>query len=654
MKKSLIIGLLFLLVLLSLNVDAAGVVKLVSVTPVSIDPSSSGVSTLTINNTGDATINAVLITSSDLLFGTSKINAPSIPTVTILVNGTPQTKQFTINVGAVPTGNYVGTITATDATNSANKDTISYIVFVNPKAILSVSGLTDNKLMIASQIDKSINKIFTIKNDGSLNLNPTVSINGTFKDNDNDQITFSSSSLGQIVPGASSDVTLTTTIPKNMDLGTYTGTVTVTDSANAVTKTFPIEVNVEPKICKNGRVSNENPVYSSSDGNLRVDVNDPDDGDEFSPGEELKLSVDVENHKDDELDVIVEATLYNLDKNREIVSVESDSITIDENDDQNFDLDLDIPIDDSDLKEGDDYALFVKAYEDGNEDENCNYYQTDLDFQRQTHSVIIEKVTINPTIASCSDVVSFAVDVKNVGERDEDSVQLRLKETTLGLDLTSEVFSLRKFDKSGDSALKTFTYKIPENMKEGDYFVETKLFFMTKSVSSLDKLTLTKCQVTSPEGQVVLTLPQTSFTSTQGKVFTVPLNLKNPGTQTATYTISVNDDNDWADVSTEQRISVASGEQTTVYAYITPKPSLSSGTYTATITVKQNDNIIKIDKITATISGQTPTGGVVYQPSVTLESIWRNLAQSTIFWIVAIVIVFVLIIYALTVLLRPR
>jgi uncharacterized membrane protein len=656
MKKLLLISLVFLLALFSVN--AAGVIDITTITPqpATVDPGASAALTLNVANTGDATINSVLITSTDLTLGTNKINAPSISSISTLTNTTPQSVAVTVSVGGVPAGIYTGTITATDASNSLVKDTITYTVTVNSKAVLTVSGLTNDKLIFNSQKDTSKNKIITVKNDGSKTLNPTASIEGNFTDNDNDQITFSLTAFptGGILPGSQADVTVTASLPNDIDLKQYTGTLTVKDTGNLITKTIPLEVNVEPEICEDGRVSNSNSIDNQDQGNIKVDVKDPDDGDDFSPGSEIKISVNVENDMDDDIDVIVEAILYNIDQDSEIERVESDSISIDEDEDEDLDLILKVPTSDSDLDESDNYILFVKAYEDGNEDENCNYEEIELDFERNTNDVAINKLTISPSVVSCSETVNFAVEVQNVGTKEQDSVQVKLKETSLGLDLNSEVFGLKKYDKSGDTALKTFQFKIPENTKEGDYYVDVITYFASKSTSlSLNKLTVSGCKAVLPE--VSVTLPQTSFTATQGKVFTVPVLLKNPGTQAVTYSVNAEADNNWADVSAEQKVSIAAGEQTTVYIYLTPKTSLAAGSYTATVNVKQDNALIKTEKVTANVAGsQAITGGTVYQPSVTFGSVWNKLAQSTAFWIAAIVVVFALIIYVLSALLRPK
>jgi hypothetical protein len=656
MKKVLLISLVLLLSLFSLNafnVNSALVINSVTLNQASYDPGATVTGTISLNNTA-ATSVTVLLTSSTLTKGSDTITAPTITSIVLSANQNNAVQTFTLTVPAKPAGAYTAAITATDASNSANAATSpAYTLVVNPKAVLNL--VPSDILVISTQPDQSRNKIFTIKNDGSVILTPTLTLPSNLTDNDNDKITLSATSLGTIAPGASSDVTLTASVSNDMDVDQYTGTIIVTDAVNSVTKTLPLKINVDPEICKDGRVSNKNPIESADQGYIKIDLKDPDNGDNFGPGSDIQISLNVENDKEDDIDVIVEAILYNMDQESEIEMVESDSISIDEDEDEDVDLTLKVPTSDSDLDEGDNFVLFVKAYEDGNEDENCNYDTVDLDFERNTNDVIINGVTISPQVASCSETVNFAVDVQNVGTREQDNVQVKLKETTLGLDLSSEIFSLKKFDKSGDSAIKTFTFKIPDNAKEGDYYVDAKVFFTSKSNSfSLNKLTVANCKavVTSKD---VLTLPQTSFTATQGKVFTVPLTLKNPGTQTATYTVDVLAENNWADVSAEQKVGVAGGEQITLYAYLTPKPSLAQGTYSATISVKQDDTLVKTASVTATVgSTSATTGGVVYQPSVTAESVWRNLAQSTAFWIAAIVIVFVLVIYVLSALLRPK
>ena len=517
-------------------------------------------------------------------------------------------------------------------------------------------------LSVSGQEDLTFVRNISFTNTGTsaadnLNIGSTFTyVQANFQDKQGDLITFTRSPNPLAVTfGTTGALALTVNIAENVKVGTYTGNLdfSVSDGTNASLFTLPVTLRVDPEMCKDGRVSDGTQDNDISAGDLQIDISEPDDGDNFGPGDEIKLDVNVENNADTDLDVVVEARLYNIDQDSEIATVESDSVDIDEDKDEDIELTLKVPTSDSDLDEDDDFVLFIKVYEDGDEDQYCNYDALDMDFERDSNDVAVNSVTVNPSVAMCSDTVNVAVEVQNVGTNDQDSVQVTVKETSLGMELRSEVFSLDEFDKSDDTALKAFTFEIPSNAKGGDYFLDTRVFFRSSSSDSiLTKLTLTSCQgpLTSED---VLSLTQSTFTATQGSVFTVPLTLKNPGSQTVTFSVDVVADNGWADSSTE-RISVAGGEETTVYAYLTPKPSLSSGVYTATVNVKQDSTVVATEKVTVNVGSQGPTGGTTYQPSVTASGVWRNLSQSTAFWIAAVVIIFTLVVYVLSALLRPK
>ena len=517
-------------------------------------------------------------------------------------------------------------------------------------------------LSVSGQEDLTFVRNISFTNTGTsaadnLNIGSTFTyVQANFQDKQGDLITFTRSPNPLAVTfGTTGALALTVNIAENVKVGTYTGNLdfSVSDGTNASLFTLPVTLRVDPEMCKDGRVSDGTQDNDISAGDLQIDISEPDDGDNFGPGDEIKLDVNVENNADTDLDVVVEARLYNIDQDSEIATVESDSVDIDEDKDEDIELTLKVPTSDSDLDEDDDFVLFIKVYEDGDEDQYCNYDALDMDFERDSNDVAVNSVTVNPSVAMCSDTVNVAVEVQNVGTNDQDSVQVTVKETSLGMELRSEVFSLDEFDKSDDTALKAFTFEIPSNAKGGDYFLDTRVFFRSSSSDSiLTKLTLTSCQgpLTSED---VLSLTQSTFTATQGSVFTIPLTLKNPGSQTVTFSVDVVADNGWADSSTE-RISVAGGEETTVYAYLTPKPSLSSGVYTATVNVKQDSTVVATEKVTVNVGSQGPTGGTTYQPSITASGVWRNLSQSTAFWIAAVVIIFTLVVYVLSALLRPK
>jgi len=668
MKKILLISLVLLLSFVSLNAfntEAAINIDTITLAPSSVDPNPTTSPTLKVKVTNDDPVNDVVVSFTITITpATTAITIPSIAQITVpkavgVLNGEKETTPVTLTINSLNEGNYNIGIMAKQITPAGNSVTDSKTLTINPKAKYSLSGLaSDNKLKITSQPSKSRTKTFKISNTGSIPLTFTPTI-PTFED-DGTSFVPSLTGLSTINPGITDeDIIFGISVPSGMDIGTYSEDLILTYAdENSLQQTIkiPLEVNVDPKICKVGRVKEGILINDESEGNLRIDINDPDDSDNFKPGDKISIDVNIDNDANDDKDVIVEARLYNIDRNSEIASVESDSENIDEGDDKDFNLELKVPVDDSDLKDSDTYILFVKAYEDGDEDQNCNYDGIDMDFERQSNDVTINQVTITPSVATCSDTINFAVDVQNIGKKDQDNVKVTLDESVLGLDLSSEIFSLKKFDKSGDNALKSFLFKIPDNAKEGDYYPEAKVYFSSDSNSKKEnKLTIKKCQAAQTTETVKLTLAQSSFTVSQGNVFTVPLTIKNLGTNAQLYKVDVELKDSWADVSSEQSVNVAGSGETTLYVYLTPKPSLTSGTYNAGIVVKAQDGkVLKTESITATIPSTTPTGNTIFQPNVTLDSIWRNLSNSTAFWIVAIIIVFGLVIFALSALVRPR
>jgi len=526
-------------------------------------------------------------------------------------------------------------------------------------------GFTVNPgaLSLSGQEDTSLRFKFTITNTGDENLTfNRLKLNGTFQDAQGDRIIFTLPDLEGLKLSAgeiSTTQIIAITIEDNVKRATYTGTLEFsantsgTDPPTLIKYSMPVTIRVDPDVCSDGRVSDGNPISSNSEGFLRIsDIDDPDDGDEFSPGETIRVRGTVENNGNDDMDVIVEAILYNKDQDTIIARAESESFEVEEDDDADFNFDLKVPLVDDDLDEGDDFILFIKVAEDGDEDQNCNYDNLDLELQRKDNQVAITRATVTPSQVMCSANVNFVVDVLNVGKKDDDTVVVRLRESELLLNYESDRFSLKKFDRAGDAATVTYSFMIPSNAEEKTYNVEAVVSYNSgrKTDSKFISLTVKGCGVATGTAQI--SLLQGTITATPGKLFGLPFQIKNPTSRTQTYTIEVNPVGDWAKKPDSQVVTLQAGQETTLYSYLTPKADLASGSYTINIEVKQAGT--KVAEQTVTVQVGTSTGERGFQPSITVASVWRNLSNSVAFWIVAVIIVFALVIYVLSVLLKPK
>ena len=389
-----------------------------------------------------------------------------------------------------------------------------------------------------------------------------------------------------------------------------------------------------------------------------------DDGDEvkdIKPGDTIEVELELENDFSDRNEI-----------NVKIEDVTA-TVIIDQGD---LDIDEDIDIDDIRAEDKETVTLNFEVDDDADEDDyrmeitaegtdehgamHGEKWLVDLEVQRDAHDVQIKRIQVidtTPPTLTCGEEVRFVVLVENEGTDNERNVFVQVEQVELGINVRSDPFELEDFDSRDNDATVTLTARIPEDAVKGNYIGQVKSIFNggKDENSEFVQINLGECGEAAPvTGQVSLQLAQTTFTASQGSVFAVPVTLQNTGTQTTTYSVEFRPDTNWADTPAAQQVSVNAGESLTVYGYLTPRADLQSGAYTATLSVKQNGNTLATSRVTANVGQVGPTGGAVFQPSVTLESVWRNLAGSTAFWIAAIVVVVALIIYILTVLVRPK
>ncbi len=225
-------------------------------------------------------------------------------------------------------------------------------------------------------------------------------------------------------------------------------------------------------------------------GNLKIDIKEPDKGDDFKIGDTIPIEVKVKNGNNEDVDVEVESTLFNVDENDEIVSVRSDEVEIGEGDSETFELELKVP-NDKEVDDSDEFVLFVKAYGD-DEEEQCNENSIKVDIEREEHSVVITKMILMPSSVECNDFVNVEVEIENQGKKQEDAyVELQVLE--LGVLQKSDVYELEKYNKKNNDAVIRLSFNIKNNVKEGDYDVKATVYFNDESNSDTESLHVGKC-----------------------------------------------------------------------------------------------------------------------------------------------------------------
>src|SRR3989338_1455702 len=581
------------------------------------------------------------------------LNAPSISDFTsTIASGSTASSSFNVVIpsgsSSVLAGTYNGNVslTGSNGTSSTNSQ-FSYSIVVNSAGDLGVDTYsTSSPLVLTAQEGESNSNTVVIRNTGSTQLNSiSITHNVDTGDDDGDNLTLSIvPQTFSLSPGSSSTVTFTAAMGDNLDIGTYGGNVFINDTSG-IGEIFSLDAKVTPEVCESGPI-----------GNLEVDVENPDDNDNFDFGETINVDVSVLNGDDKDIDVLIEAFLYNINEDEELVREELDAGEIKDGDEGDFTLDLEIPAD-NDFSEDDEFVLYVKAYEDGDEDDNCDQEDIDIDLDRKAHNVIVTDVALNPSSVSCGETISIDVDVENVGTKDEDDVAVKVFHSALGLDETSGKYDLQNFDDADNDATAKFTYTIPTTVNPGTFSIESLVTFNNGKDSNSGFGTLT---VTSCNGEV-LTATAVS-TATSGVSADLNLASSTQGTISGseggrtTFTV------DGVNVHTITFDIVATSSATLTVASNPVSFTLTVG---ASRSVDLNndgrdDVRVTLDKIVngiATVNVEKISGGgflsttAGFIPVDLLSQLWSTLSKpSTIFWIIADILLIIVAIFFIKVL----
>jgi len=202
---------------------------------------------------------------------------------------------------------------------------------------------------------------------------------------------------------------------------------------------------------------------------LKINIKEPDKGDDFEIGEKINIEVEIENDYNEDLDVDVEVYLYDMDEEK-VIEDEDDSADVDEGKDEDFEFEITVPDD----IEDNDYAIFVLA-KGKNGERLCNEKYVEINLERKNHEVVIDKLEINPKIVAPGDQMDIEVRVKNTGKGDE-KAYIQIDILRLNISEKSEEFDIERYD-DDDEQTEFFSISIPKEAEEGDYELKASVIF---------------------------------------------------------------------------------------------------------------------------------------------------------------------------------
>ena len=500
---------------------------------------------------------------------------------------------------------------------------LAVLVVISVFIVSALSFTVSNPAVLTKENNQTS---FKITNAEGVTLNiPSVPATVAITDENNKEVVLSLTPHGPVAVLAIGEETINVginSIDSQFNLGRYSKTITLT----AVNTSNPTDTLDKPVILSFANTYCDDGVL----GNLEIsNVRDKSTGTEadweWKPLDEITLEVKVKNNNpDDDVDVVVKLGIYDPEDG-DFIELEDDDepeedLNIDEDDSETASFTFLIP---SDVEDGN-YELYVKAYEDGDEDMQCtdniiqtSYSQT-VKIDKQSNDVIVESVDY-PSIVPCGKDVEIRVKVFNIGKEDEDKVKVRVFNQDLGINQESIGFSLDE----GDSYTLSFFVPISEDAEEGSYILDVTAFFDYKKSSDIYKeesdeyryaLTVQGQCKTSEDRNVLITAELNADTpkAIAGKQVIIDSTLKNTGNIRTTYTVSIAGNSAWSSlVEIDPRtITLDPNEQENVNIYLNvDKDALGDETFKIIATYEGE---VKEQQVEITIE-EGISGGVVLE-----------------------------------------
>ena len=554
MKKSLIFAVFFIAILVT-TLTLAFVIQSLT-TPLNIAHGTIGSGSFEINNTSGGTVTNIDCIVDEVAYK-SWVTFSNCPSA--LNDGDVFTVNFNVAVPQYtsPSSPYYD-ITLRISGTGALDHTQNLQVIVPSSPGLSITADVDMEGYDGDDDTEN----FTVANTGNTVLS---SIDFTYEqddltDGDNDTITLSfDPSSVSLNPGEEDEVEVTATIDPEMDYGTYSTDVVAT--SGTTTATMHLTIRVKKEYCDAGQQGSRLVI---------THIEEPDTGDDFTLPATIPVEVDVRNDYDEDLDVVLEAQLFDLVDEVYVVKGE-DEISIDEDETGTLKVDLEIPMD---VHEGHAHIVIIKIYEDGNEDDQCADDFVSVDINKDKNKVILDKATVIPEIVECDSEFSVQLKFGNAGRNDEDKVKVRIYNTNLEIDETRTI----SIDEDEYDTVNFNLLHVPEDAEESEYTLNIEWFYDYDDdddeydESGNSEVTFTvagNCIV--PVYDVIISTQQLS-SAKPDEEFTVKVTLTNTGTEKTTYTISAIGYSGWATIESldPETLTLEANEAGYTYIKLTP------------------------------------------------------------------------------------
>ncbi|QQG39029.1 MAG: putative S-layer protein [Candidatus Woesearchaeota archaeon] len=326
-----------------------------------------------------------------------------------------------------------------------------------------------------------------------------------------------------------------------------------------------------------------------------LDIIDSDFDDEVAPGETLNVEVEVENDGDD-LNVVVELVIFNNDEDDEEASKESEEFDLDEDESEVIEISIKVP---DNLDENDDFDLVIRAFEDGDEDEQCTSQREDLDVEREEEDVRIERLDLSSTNVRPGGSLSVNIEIENFGSDDQEDMELTISNSELRINERATFDVDESTDPDNDFS-RQFVFVIPNDARSGSYTLEARLEYDDGGVADSETRTLSVTNGVSNVASDAL-VSVSVVESNVEEVFSLPVLVTNNEKEAKSFVVSLS--SSALEGSASKMINLAAGKSGTVYLEGSVKEGVI-GLQNGVLTVESDGNVVKRQTVSFNVLGK--------------------------------------------------
>lgn len=238
-----------------------------------------------------------------------------------------------------------------------------------------------------------------------------------------------------------------------------------------------------------------------------------------------------------------------------------------------------------------------------------------LEIDTARHDINIKDVVFSPEGSVIAGrALLTTVRLKNVGEKDEEGIKVRVAIPELSVSAVDYVDELEDEESTTSEELYL---RIPLNAESGKYTVETTVEFDEgyESVSREDTIVVvgekaasTPAQTVS-DGKSVLNVGTESQDVAAGQTAVFPIVVTNQGTTAKSYVFTVSGITGWgsARVEPSNLVTVAPGDTTTVTVSVTPSAGTSAGERAFVVKVQSDSKTVDVPLTANVVGGASVT-----------------------------------------------